>query len=42
LKDQLEAHNMLGEMRGELLQGKVIDLLKQHADITEEGSLTPE
>ncbi len=35
LKDQLQEHNMLGEMRSSLLQEKIVEFIMEHAAITE-------
>ena len=36
LKDQLEEHNILGDMRSSLRQQKIFDMIKDSADISEE------
>lgn len=38
LKDQLEEHNLLGDMRSSLRQQNVFDMIKEVADITEENA----
>jgi trigger factor len=38
LKDQLQEHNMLREMRSSLLQEKIVEFIMEHADITEKAA----